>query len=99
VTARRGRLRWAGWFALFATGCANPLSDYSSGYGLFIDKQWDWLVAASYREFALLETDRVTIVYPAYYEIRGPDYHLIPHATPPREALLSAQKEMGRFYR
>jgi hypothetical protein len=38
-------------------------------------------------------------VYPAYYEIRGRDYRLIPRATPPRDALLSAQKEMGRFYR
>jgi hypothetical protein len=38
-------------------------------------------------------------VYPAYYEIRGRDYRLIPRATPSRDVLLSAQKEMGRFYR
>lgn len=80
-------------------GCTNPPSDYSSGHDLYTDAPWSWLVAASYTEFALLEPDRVTIVYPAYYEIRGRDYHLIPHATPPRDALLSAQKEMGRFYR
>ena len=99
MTARRGRLRWAGWFALFATGCANPLSDYSSGYGLFIDKQWDWLVAASYREFALLETDRVTIVYLASYEIRDRSYRLVRNPTPPRAARQGAQKETSRFYR
>ena len=80
-------------------GCTNPPSDYSSGHDLYTDAPWSWLVAASYTEFALLEPDRVTIVYPAYYEIRGRDYHLIPRATPPRDALLSAQKEMGRFYR
>jgi membrane-anchored protein YejM (alkaline phosphatase superfamily) len=80
-------------------GCTNPPSDYSSGHDLYTDAPWSWLVAASYTEFALLEPDRVTIVYPAYYEIRGRDYHLIPRAMPPRDALLSAQKEMGRFYR
>ena len=80
-------------------GCTNPPFDYSSGYGLFADKQWDWLVAASYSEFALLEPDKVTIVYPASYEIRDRSYRLMPNPTPPRDALLQAQKEMGRFYR
>ena len=80
-------------------GCANPPSDYSSGQGLFAGKPWEWLVAASYSEFALLEPDRVTIVYPASYEIRDRAYRLIENATPPREALLGAQKEMSRFYR
>jgi uncharacterized protein len=80
-------------------GCTNPPSDYSSGHDLYTDAPWSWLVAASYNEFALLEPDRVTIVYPASYEIRDRDYRLIPHPTPPRDALLSAQKEMGRFYR
>ena len=80
-------------------GCTNPPSDYSSGHDLYTDAPWPWLVAASYSEFALLEPDRVTIVYPASYEIRDRDYRLIPHPTPPRDALLEAQKEMGRFYR
>jgi membrane-anchored protein YejM (alkaline phosphatase superfamily) len=80
-------------------GCTNPPSDYSSGHDLYSDAPWSWLIAASYAEFALIEPERVTIVYPAYYEIRGRDYGLIPRATPPRAALLDAQKEMGRFYR
>ena len=80
-------------------GCTNPPSDYSSGHDLYTDAPWPWLVAASYSEFALLEPDRVTIVYPASYEIRDRDSRLIPHPTPPRDALLEAQKEMGRFYR
>jgi len=80
-------------------GCTNPPSDYSSGQDLYTGSPWPWLVAASYSEFALLEPDRVTIVYPASYEIRDRNYRLIPHPTPPRDALLEAQKEMGRFYR
>jgi membrane-anchored protein YejM (alkaline phosphatase superfamily) len=81
-------------------GCTNPPSDYSSGQDLFGDRQWDWLVAASYNEFAVLEPDRVTIVYPVSYEIRDrSSYRLLRAPTPPREALQSAQREMGRFYR
>jgi membrane-anchored protein YejM (alkaline phosphatase superfamily) len=81
-------------------GCTNPPADYSSGYGLFVDRQWEWLVATGYSsDLALLEADRVTIVYPAGYEIRDRDYRLLAHPRLSREALMGAQKEMGRFYR
>ena len=80
-------------------GCANPAADYASGRDLFSDGQWDWLIAASYSEFALLEPERVTIVYPASYEIRDRDYRLVAHPTFPRDALRAAQQEMSRFYR
>ncbi len=80
-------------------GCANPAADYASGRDLFADGQWDWLIAASYSEFALIEPERVTIVYPASYEIRDRDYRLVAHPTLPREGLRAAQKEMSRFYR
>ena len=57
-------------------GCANPPSDYASGSSLFSDAQWSWLVVASYREYAVVEPERVTVVFPAGYEVRGPDYRL-----------------------
>jgi membrane-anchored protein YejM (alkaline phosphatase superfamily) len=70
-------------------GCANPPTDYASGHDLFSDTQWDWLIAASYSDFALIEPEQVTVVYPAGYEI-GPDYRLVRnealarrHAGPP----------------
>jgi membrane-anchored protein YejM (alkaline phosphatase superfamily) len=80
-------------------GCANPPADYASGRDLFSDGQWEWLIAASYSEFALIEPERVTIVYPASYEIRDRAYRLVAHPTLPREGLRGAQKEMSRFYR
>ena len=80
-------------------GCANPPSDYASGRDLFSDGQWDWLIAASYSEFALIEPGRVTIVFPASYEIRDHDYRLVAHPTLPRDGLRAAQKEMSRFFR
>src|SRR4029450_1779022 len=58
-------------------GCANPGSDYASGRDLFSDGQWDWFIAASYREFALIEPERGTIIHPGGYEIRDRDYRLV----------------------
>jgi uncharacterized protein len=80
-------------------GCANPASDYASGRDLFSEGEWDWLIAASYSEFALIEPERVTIVYPTGYEIRDRDYRLVAHPALPRESLRAAQKEMSRFFR
>ena len=64
-------------------GCANPPSDYSSGHSLFSDAQWDWLIAAGYEDFALIEPDRVTVVLPSSYEIRDRNYRLVPKPTLP----------------
>ena len=80
-------------------GCTNPPSDYSSGSNLFTGGEWSWLVVASYREFAVVEPERVTVVFPAAYEVRGLDYRLLRSQTPPREALRPALQEMSRFYK
>jgi membrane-anchored protein YejM (alkaline phosphatase superfamily) len=80
-------------------GCANPPSDYSSGSSLFSDAQWSWLVVASYGEYAVVEPERVTVVFPAGYEVRGPGYRLARTQTPPRDALRAAMQEMSRFYK
>jgi hypothetical protein len=80
-------------------GCTNPPADYSSGESLFGGRQWEWLIAASYADYALIEPERVTIVFPAGYEIRDRDYRLIEHPMLPRESLRAALREMSRFYR
>jgi len=80
-------------------GCANPPSDYASGHSLFSDAQWNWLIAASYADFAVIEPDRVTVVFPSGYEIRDRSYRLVPNPMLPRDSLRAAMHEMGRFYR
>jgi hypothetical protein len=80
-------------------GCTNPPSDYASGRDLFSDAQWDWLVATSYRDYALIEPDRVTIVLPGGYEIRDRHYRLVPNPTLSEDHLRAAMQEMRRFYR
>jgi membrane-anchored protein YejM (alkaline phosphatase superfamily) len=80
-------------------GCTNPPSDYSSGHSLFSDREWSWLVAASYGDFAVIEPGRVTVILPAGYEIRDRKYRLASNPTLPRDALHAAMREMTRFYR
>ena len=80
-------------------GCANPTSDYSSGSSLFAGAPWDWLVVTSNREFAVVEPDRVTIVFAAGYEIREHDYRLARTQMPSRDATRAAMREVTRFYR
>jgi uncharacterized protein len=80
-------------------GCANPPADYASGHDLFSDGQWEWLIAAGYADYALIEPERVTIVYPAGYEIRDADYRLVRNPTIPLDVVRAALHEMGRFYR
>jgi membrane-anchored protein YejM (alkaline phosphatase superfamily) len=80
-------------------GCENPPSDYASGSSLFSSDEWSWLVVASYREFAVVEPERVTVIFPAGFEVRGLDYRLLPTQVPPRDAVRAAMQEMSRFYK
>jgi membrane-anchored protein YejM (alkaline phosphatase superfamily) len=80
-------------------GCTNPPSDYASGHNLFSATQWDWLIATSYSDFALVEPERVTIVYPAGYEIRDQNYLLVSNPKLSRDVVRAALQEMSRFYR
>ena len=80
-------------------GCTNPPSDYSSGHSLFSGVQWDWLIGASYEDFALIEPGRVTVVFPSGYEIRDGSYRLVPNPTLPRGLVRDAMHEMSRFYK
>jgi len=80
-------------------GCTNPPTDYSSGHDLYSTAQWDWLIAASHNDYALVEPDRVTILYPGGFEIRDQSYHLVSSPRLSRDALRAAMQEMSRFYR
>lgn len=81
-------------------GCTNPPSDYASGHDLFSDTQWNWLIASSYSDFALIEPERVTVAYPSgYYEIRDRDYRLVSSPELRPDVLRAALHEMSRFYR
>ena len=79
-------------------GCTNPPADYASGQSLFSDSQWEWLITLSHNDFALLEPDQVTIVYPSGNEVRDQSYRLIQHPRLSRDKLRAAMQEMSRFF-
>ena len=79
-------------------GCSNPPSDYSSGGDLFTGPEWDWLVAASYTGFAVVEPRQVTVSSGVYFETRdAQDYRVLPDASLDRDVLLRAIRETSRF--
>ena len=81
-------------------GCKNPASDYSVGNNLFDLQQWDWLVAGSYYNYAVLEPDQITVTFPnGLYEVRDWDYRL--HDTPQfrGDVLEAVSEQNARFFR
>jgi membrane-anchored protein YejM (alkaline phosphatase superfamily) len=80
--------------------CTNPPADYSAGRDLFDGVSWDWIIAGSYHDHAIVEPGRVMVSQPGgFAEVLGPDYR------PPADASLNAgliedsMREMRRFYR
>jgi membrane-anchored protein YejM (alkaline phosphatase superfamily) len=78
--------------------CANPPADYASWHSLFSHAEWDWLITLSHNDFALLEPEQVTIVYPSGNEVRDRRYRLIQRPTLSREHMRAAMQEMSRFF-
>ncbi len=80
--------------------CSNPVSDYASGHNLYAAKDWDWLLAGSYYNYAVLEPDQVTVTYPnGRFEVRDWDYRISRQPHIRGAVLAAAARENSRFYR
>jgi uncharacterized protein len=80
--------------------CRNPPADYSAGRNLFDGVSWDWIIAGSYHDHAIVEPGRIMVTEPGgFAEVLGSDYR--PHADARLNAGLieQAMREMRRFYR
>jgi len=81
-------------------GCDNAFSDYSSGQDLYDGPQWDWLVAGSYYNYAVLEPEQITVTFPnGMYEVRDRNYHLLDRPQFNGEVLEAVMRENTRFHR
>lgn len=81
-------------------GCSNAYSDYSSGQDLFDGAQWDWLIAGSYYNYAVLEPNQITVTFPnGMYEVRDNDYHLLDAPQFNSGVLESVMLENTRFHK
>jgi len=81
-------------------GCSNPATDYASGANLFEQRNWEWLVAGSYYNYAILEPDQITITYPGgNFEVRDWDYQVIAKPEVRGRILEAVAAENIRFFR
>jgi len=81
-------------------GCKNPASDYSIGNNLFDLQDWDWLVAGSYYNYAVLEPDQITVTFPnGLYEVRDWDYRLSDTPQFRGDVLEAVSEQNARFFR
>jgi membrane-anchored protein YejM (alkaline phosphatase superfamily) len=81
-------------------GCSNPPGDYSVGGNLFDGESWDWMVAGSYYNYAVLEPDQVTVTFPnGLYEVRDWDYRLLRQPSFRGDVLEAVSEQNARFYR
>lgn len=80
--------------------CSNPAVDYSVGNNLFEQQEWDWMVAGSYYNYALLESDQVTVTFPSgLYEVRDWDYRLLEKPVFRGGVLEAVSAQNSRFFR
>ena len=80
-------------------GCSNPPSDYSVGRNLFDGTPWDWIVAGSYYNYAVLEPDQVTVTFPnGLYEVRDPNYRLLRDPAFRGDVLEAVSEQNARFF-
>jgi membrane-anchored protein YejM (alkaline phosphatase superfamily) len=81
-------------------GCKNAYSDYSSGQDLFDGPPWEWLLAGSYYNYAVLEPEQITVTFPnGMYEVRDMDYRLLDRPQFNGEVLESVMHENIRFHK
>ena len=80
-------------------GCSNPASDYSIGENLFSGRAWEWMLAGSYYNYAVLEPDQVIITFPnGLYEVRDWDYRLVAEPSFRGDVLERVSEQNARFY-
>ena len=80
--------------------CSNDYSDYSSGQDLFSGLGWDWLVAGSYYNYAVLEPEQITITFPnGTFEVRDNNYQLLDKPQFNSDVLEAVMHENTRFHK
>ena len=81
-------------------GCSNDYSDYASGQDLFDGRGWDWLIAGSYFNYAVLEPEQITVTFPnGMYEVRNNHYRLLDDPVFNGEVLEAVMRENTRFHK
>ena len=100
ITRRTSHMDIAPTLLIDLLGVENPPGDYGTGFSLFSNLEWEYLIAGSYNEIALIQPDRVTTFQGTYFEIRDADsYRLLEKPELRTELLKSALQETTRYLR
>ncbi len=82
-----------------ALGCTSPISDYSVGSLLLSKPQGSYLLVGSYVDFAVLQKNRSTIIYPGgNYDVTYPNGHVMLNAKPNPMLLEKVYQELNRYF-
>ena len=80
-------------------GCSNDSADYSSGNDLYDGPQWDWLIAGSYYNYAVLEPGQITVTFPnGTFEVRDENYQIKDQPQFNADVLEAVMHENVRFH-
>lgn len=80
-------------------GCRNPATDYSVGRNLFEQKSWDWMIAGSYFNYAVLEPEKITVTFPnGGVEVRDWNYRLVEKPEFNGDTLSDVAEQNTRFH-
>lgn len=82
-----------------ALNCSSDASNFSVGKDLYFEKDWDWLIAASYSDFAIVEPSQVTISRRGgLFELRDANYQVDTELKLNPHVVTDALAAMQRFY-
>ena len=79
-------------------GCENPPSEYSVGENLFTRESWDWMMAGSYSDHAIVDPNGAIVFYPGgFIEIVGSDGRSVDDAKLDPELVQKSLEAQRRF--
>ena len=80
--------------------CRNPARDYSIGRNLFSGESWEWMMAGSYTDHAIVAPDQVIVSHPGgFVEILDSRYRPISGASLDAALIQASMEAQSRFFR
>lgn len=83
-----------------ALGCTSPILDYSVGTSLLSKNHRPYLIVGSYVDFAVLQKNRITTIYPGGdYSIEYSNGHTMPKAQLNPKLLKKMYWMLNRYFK
>jgi membrane-anchored protein YejM (alkaline phosphatase superfamily) len=81
-------------------GCTNPPSDYSVGRNLFSGESWEWMMAGSYTQHAIVQPEQVIVSHPGgFVEILDQRYRPLSDSSLNVSLIQESMEAQRRFFK